>query len=330
MSRGIARLLGCSATTVALAAAVPSPAGATTTTRAPAAPVKASMTLYLPDAFFVHREPLMVPGRTLHVGGVVRPYVPGQWVTVRAAIGGHVIKTDRLRVKPSPSRRYGRFTESLATQSTGSVVVSVEHRETAQVKTFGAQRSYTVLDTSAGFGSTGRLVQLIQQQLASLHFYIEQTGVYDPQTGWALDAYHRLLGWGTSQSLDHRTLTWLLNGWGDFKVRYPNQGKHVEGTLSKQLIALIYGSNVYRIYPISSGKPSTPTVLGSFQVWSKAPGYLSDGMYFSNFFFRGYAIHGYDPAPDYPASHGCIRLPIGDAISVYDWLNIGDRVDVYD
>jgi len=59
------------------------------------------------------------------------------------------------------------------------------------------------------------------------------------------------------------------------------------------------------------------------------PGYLPDGMYFSNFFIRGYAIHGYDPAPDYPASHGCMRLPIVDAISVYNWLQIGDWVDTY-
>ncbi len=86
---------------------------------------------------------------------------------------------------------------------------------------------------------------------------------------------------------------------------------------------------MYRIYPISSGKPSTPTVLGHFRVYRRTPGYLPDGMYFSSFFYGGYAIHGYNPAPDYPASHGCMRLPIIDAISVYNWLNFGDVVDVY-
>ena len=43
----------------------------------------------------------------------------------------------------------------------------------------------------------------------------------------------------------------------------------------------------------------------------------------------GYAIHGFNPAPDYPASHGCMRVPIVDAISIYGWLQIGDWVDVY-
>ena len=320
----------CSAALIGLTATAPASAAAgTPTATAPAAPVKASLTLYLPDAFFVHHQALMVTGRTLHVGGVVRPYVAGQWVTLRAAIGRHVIKTDRLRVKPAASGRYGHFTEPLTSNNTGTVTVSVKHVATPQVATFAAERRYVLLAPSAGFGATGRLVQLVQQRLAALHFYIPQTGVYDTGTGWALDAYHRLLGWGTSQALDHRTLIWMLNGWGAFKVRYPNHGKHVEGNLSRQVLALITGSSVYRIYPISSGKPSTPTILGNFRVYAKVPGYLPDGMYDSNFFYGGYAVHGYDPAPDYPASHGCMRLPIPDAVSVYDWLDIGDRVDTY-
>jgi len=52
-------------------------------------------------------------------------------------------------------------------------------------------------------------------------------------------------------------------------------------------------------------------------------------MYSSSFFIGGYAIHGFNPAPDYPASHGCMRLPIPDAITAYDWLTFGDWVDVY-
>ena len=173
----------------------------------------------------------------------------------------------------------------------------------------------------------GLFVQLIQQRLAALHFYIPQTGVYDSGTGLAIDAYHRLLRWGTYQTLDGRTISYLLDGFGQFKVRFPQNGRHAEGNLTLQLLALTDGSKVVAIYPISSGKPSTPTILGNFRVYSKVPGYLPDGMYFSNFFIRGYAIHGYNPAPDYPASHGCMRLPIQDAISVFNWLAVGNWVE---
>lgn len=292
-------------------------------------PASGSLRLYLPDAFFVHREPVTIPGRRLHVGGVVHPYVPGQWVTVRAFLGGRLIHADRLRIRPSRNHAYGRFSEYLKSPSAGEVTVVAGHRPTRELGGFVARRRFAALDKHVGFGSTGRFVQLLQQRLSALRLYVQQTGVYDGGTGLAIDAYHRLLRSGTSQTLDGRTISFLLDGFGVFKVRDPRDGTHAEGNLSDQLLALIKGSRVDRIYPISSGKPSTPTVLGHFRIYRRAPGYLSDGMYDSSFFYTGYAIHGYDPAPDYPASHGCMRLPIADAASVFDWLSFGDAVDVY-
>ena len=87
--------------------------------------------------------------------------------------------------------------------------------------------------------------------------------------------------------------------------------------------------DVERIYPTSSGKPSTPTVRGSFRVYSKTPGYNAHLMYYSAFFIRGYAIHGYSDVPAYNASHGCLRVPIPDAQAIYDWVRLGTPVDVY-
>ena len=121
----------------------------------------------------------------------------------------------------------------------------------------------------------------------------------------------------------------LAKGKGAFHVRYPQHGKHVEASLSEQVIALIQGSKVERIYPVSSGKPSTPTVQGTFRVYSKSPGFNAEGMYFSNYFIRGFAIHGYAEVPVFAASHGCLRVPIPDAIPIYSWVKIGDIVDVY-
>jgi hypothetical protein len=283
----------------------------------------------VPDAFLVNHQLVTVPGRNVHIHGVVRPYVPGQWVLVRSSLNGKVFKTDHLRIKPAPGGRSGQFTESVSSPKPGNVTVQVGHARNAALAGLLRRRSFTVLDPNASFGSSGPFVELIQQRLAALHFYIPQTGVYDAGTGLALDAYHRLMHWGAYQTLDGRTISYLLDGFGQFKVRFPDHGRHAEGNLSLQLLALIDRSKVVAIYPISSGKPSTPTILGNFRVYSKVPGYLPDGMYFSNFFISGYAIHGYNPAPDYPASHGCMRVPIVDAISIYGWLAIGNWVDTY-
>ncbi len=311
------------AAVAAIAAAGAAPAGAAT------APTQGTLHLYVPDAFLVGGHLVTVPGRTVHIQGVVSPYVAGQTVLVKAFVGGKQFKTDRLRIKPSPGGRTGRFTEVVSSPSAGQVTVQVGHTRTDTLGGLLARRRFAALDEHAGFGSSGAFVALIQQRLAALHFYIPQTGVYDGGTGLALDAYHRLLHWGTYQTLDGRTISYLLDGFGAFKVRFPSHGRHAEGNLSLQLLALANGSHVQAIYPISSGKPSTPTVLGDFHVYSKVPGYLPDGMYFSNFFISGYAIHGYNPAPDFPASHGCMRVPIQDAISIYNWLQIGNWVDVY-
>jgi lipoprotein-anchoring transpeptidase ErfK/SrfK len=52
-------------------------------------------------------------------------------------------------------------------------------------------------------------------------------------------------------------------------------------------------------------------------------------MVHSSYFVRGYAIHGYASVPVYPASHGCLRVPVAEALSIFRWLAYGDRVDVY-
>ena len=85
-----------------------------------------------------------------------------------------------------------------------------------------------------------------------------------------------------------------------------------------------------RLYTMSSGKPSTPTVLGSYRVYMREPGTNSHGMVYSSYFIRGYAIHGYYEVPPYPASHGCLRVPVPDAVPIWNWIGgTGVPVDVY-
>jgi lipoprotein-anchoring transpeptidase ErfK/SrfK len=70
-------------------------------------------------------------------------------------------------------------------------------------------------------------------------------------------------------------------------------------------------------------------VLGHFRVYMQTLGVNAKGMVDSSYFIRGYAIHGYPSVPIFAASHGCLRVPIPDAISIYNWLRIGNIVDVY-
>ena len=42
-----------------------------------------------------------------------------------------------------------------------------------------------------------------------------------------------------------------------------------------------------------------------------------------------FAIHGYHSVPSYPASHGCVRIPIWVAPRVYSLIDYGTTVYVY-
>jgi hypothetical protein len=73
------------------------------------------------------------------------------------------------------------------------------------------------------------------------------------------------------------------------------------------VLALINpAGKVYKTLHMSSGKPSTPTVMGTFHFYMKEPGTNAKGMLDSNYFIRGYAIHGYPRCPPTrPATAAC-------------------------
>jgi lipoprotein-anchoring transpeptidase ErfK/SrfK len=122
----------------------------------------------------------------------------------------------------------------------------------------------------------------------------------------------------------------VLKGEGAFKPRFDGPGrKHVEFDWSRQVLALIENGKPKRVYHSSSGKASTPTVFGTFQFYRKEPGTNSHGMVQSNYFIRGYAIHGYVDVPAYPASHGCLRVPIPNARQIDAQIDIGETIYVY-
>jgi hypothetical protein len=179
-------------------------------------------------------------------------------------------------------------------------------------------------------GAHGPGVLLLQGELARLRYAVPVSGRFDQATGRAVLAFRKVVGLERIESANAGVFQRLRHGAGRFRVRFPHDGKHVEADLSKQvLVEVDRGGRMRRIYTMSSGKPSTPTVLGRFRVYSKSPGTNSEGMVDSNYFIRGYAIHGYAEVPSYAASHGCLRIPIPDAPAVFAWVQVGYPVDVY-
>jgi hypothetical protein len=190
-------------------------------------------------------------------------------------------------------------------------------------------RRLVVRTARAGAGSRGPLVRALQRRLRELGYVTRINGHYGADTARAVLALRKVIGASRSSSATGAIFHRLVRGGGRFVVRHPKAGRHAEFDWSRQVLALAKGARPYKILHASSGKPSTPTVFGHFRFYSKTAGMNSHGMYYSNYFIGGYAIHGYADVPTYAASHGCIRIPIPSAVSVYRSIRLGDDIYVY-
>jgi peptidoglycan hydrolase-like protein with peptidoglycan-binding domain len=295
---------------------------------APAAPVGGSLALTL-QRVHGHLSFALV-GERVVVRGVVAPYVAGQTVVVSFYRGTRRVGGKTVSVLPVGNGA-GQFHIGYSSPRAGLLQVRAEHAASPQMAAFAAQpRDVRVLKANLGAGASGPVVRMLQSELYALHFAVPLNGVYDEATGRAVIAYRKMTGLARVPTTNSRVFRLLQAGAGRFHVRYPGQGKHVEADLTRQVLAEIEpGGRVHRLYTTSSGKPSTPTVIGSFRVYSKTPGTNSEGMVDSNYFIRGYAIHGYAEVPTYAASHGCLRVPVPDAPTIYGWVQVGNPVDVY-
>lgn len=114
----------------------------------------------------------------------------------------------------------------------------------------------------------------------------------------------------------------------------PTPIKYVLVDLSKQRLYAFEGLDKVMEFRVSTGATSTPTPVGSFQIKDKQlmgkalPKYGGDKLPFAQRLRGHILIHSYKSVPDYPASHGCIRMLKNDARRLYNWTRVGTRVEV--
>jgi peptidoglycan hydrolase-like protein with peptidoglycan-binding domain len=316
------------APSAAPATPTPSPAPPTPSPAPSAAPVPGQVKLALDKVG--GSPPFALVGGRIAVRGTVMPYVAGQTVQVSFSLDGRRVGAESVPVLPGRGGA-GRFQVGFSSRTAGLLQARAEHAATPQQAAFGAAApGVRFVNPNLGLGARGQSVRLLQSELDVLHYAVPLSGVFDEGTGRALIAYRKMTGLERVPYAGRKVFELLRRGAGKFHVRYPGDGRHIEADLTRQVLAEIEpGGRVKTIYTISSGKPSTPTVLGRFRVYLKTPGENSEGMVDSNYFIRGYAIHGYAEVPTYAASHGCLRVPIPDAPAIYSWVQVGTPVDVY-
>jgi lipoprotein-anchoring transpeptidase ErfK/SrfK len=100
---------------------------------------------------------------------------------------------------------------------------------------------------------------------------------------------------------------------------------------ANQIAFVFKGSQLIGVTNISTGKKGHPTPLGFWTINWKRPMYRSKKYdnapmpFMQNIDDKGIAMHG-GVTPGYPASHGCIRLPMAFAKQLYTLTEPGDKV----
>jgi hypothetical protein len=109
-------------------------------------------------------------------------------------------------------------------------------------------------------------------------------------------------------------------------------GRRVEIHRELGVLLMVEGNEVVRAVHTSTGAfGRTPS--GTFRVYRKellswsVP--FSVWMPYASYFTGGIAMHEYPYVPEYPASHGCVRLPAGEAERVFEFAELGTPVHVF-
>jgi N-acetylmuramoyl-L-alanine amidase len=197
-------------------------------------------------------------------------------------------------------------------------------------------------------GDAGSEVMLLQQELARRHLFRGPIdGEFGPATAYAVVAFHKVLGvertWEWEEEDSARMARFALPPLPD----RPDEPDRVEVDIGRQVLFLFEDGEVTAIVPVSTAGSyvyysirqgawvGAGTPRGDFTLTRHSMGWNCDPVtgwciYNPWNFTEYYALHGYRSVPEYPASHGCVRIPTWEADILDDRFYIGMPFHVWD
>ena len=251
-------------------------------------------------------------GEPLAVVAKLRPAAAGK-VRVRVWRGSRLVAdvhTARVR---------------LSTRTSGSFRVVITSRANPGFASAARTLSGVVANPSLSLGARGASVRALEQRLIELHYALKGVDGFFRQDDYdAVLAFQKVNGAPRTGSVD-RVLWRRLAAASVPHARFA--GDHVEVDKTRQVLFEVRGGKVALAIQVSTGATGN-TPLGVWHVYSRVPGW-SWVLWYPTFFLRGFAIHGYPSVPAYPASHGCVRVPMWVATRLYSMNPFGFPVHIY-
>lgn len=200
--------------------------------------------------------------------------------------------------------------------------------------------------------SDGAATARLQARLLELGFWVQATdGDFGLTTSQAVMAFQKFHGLPATASVDDNTAA-IMSAAGERAAGRADAGTLVEVDKSRQLLFVVvdgvtewvFNSSTGSEVPYETPNKNDPTVIergdsvtptGLFHTERERPEGWWEGdlgeIYRPKYFVGGIAVHGSNSIPNYPASHGCVRVsvPAMDFIWESDFVPLGTNVWVY-
>lgn len=248
-----------------------------------------------------------------------RVFVVGRLLPARA--GRLVLGRVPVRVGPG-----GRFRALVPTSRRPRFVARLRLRPKVGYVSVARRVRVQLAFPALRMGSNGSAVLALKQRLWQLHYALP--GV---DTGFGYRTYEAVLAfqkvnWMPRTGRVDRAV-WRALSRASVPQPRVQGGDYLEVDKSRQIVMEVRGGRVERVIHASTGATGN-TPVGTWHVYSEVAGW-SWVLWQPMYFLRGFAIHGYPEVPPWPASHGCVRVPMWLATGLRERWGYGSIVRVF-
>lgn len=288
---------------------------------------------------------------------VFRPRVLVSLLVAVVAIGGVAAAGAMLRDEPAPRVEAAPAGPSTTTTTTAPATTTTTTLPPTTTTLPGAIVQPQAVDLPPvpwegwGPGARGPEIQAYEQRLADLRFDPGPIdGVFDQMTVYAMQGVQKLAGFPISGRIGPGEEPYLEAFQFQPPLQVGGEPNRTEVDITRQVLTLYENYQPRLITTMSSGSGEhycynsprdnptericefafTPsgryTYTYFYDGWHKSPlGQLYNPFYFN----KGIAVHGYEEVPVYPASHGCVRIPMHIAEYFHTLVHNDDPVYVF-
>jgi hypothetical protein len=219
-----------------------------------------------------------------------------------------------------PTKGVGRFNAKLVLPARGGFAEA----------SASSPLSFVVRGARVGSGSSRAWNTSLRAALRFRGVHVPGGSSFDSRMGDSVIAFHK--AYGRARTTTFEASDWKRLTRSAIAVRDRSAGLHIEIDKGRQILMQVKNGTPIMVIHVSSGATGN-TPAGRWKVQWKGdwvPSLYGSLLYKSMSITGAYAIHGYPSVPTSPASHGCVRVPMWIASTLYRRSPVGTPIFIYE